>query len=61
MEFLCEVCTKLLIEGHAINNPNLDEIDKILNDYVTSKIRNSLYMQSIANLIWYMTINSKHI
>ena len=37
MELHCEVCKKLIIEDHTINNPNVDEIDKILNEYVTSQ------------------------
>ena len=39
MELLCEVCKKPNIENYTINNPNLDEIDKLLNDYVTSQNR----------------------
>ena len=37
MEHLCEVCKRLFIKNYTINNPNLDEIAKILNDYVTSQ------------------------
>ena len=36
MELLCKVCNKVFFENYTINNPNLDEIDKILDDYVTS-------------------------
>ena len=52
MEFLCEVCKKLIIENYTINNPNVEEIDKILNDYVSSQNKQFyIYMQSIANSI----------
>ena len=36
MEFFSKVCDKFSIENYSINKPNLDEIDKILKDCVTS-------------------------
>ena len=35
MELSCKVCNKFIIDNYTITNKNLDEIDKILNDYVT--------------------------
>ena len=35
MVLLCEACKKPNMENYTINEPNLDEIDKILNEYVT--------------------------
>ena len=36
MELLCKVCNKFVIDNYTLNNPNLDDLDKLLNDYVTS-------------------------
>ena len=36
MELLCKVCNKFVVEKYTINNPNLDETDELLNEYVTS-------------------------
>ena len=33
---LCKACNKFVIDNYTMDNPNLDEIDKRLNDYVTS-------------------------
>ena len=52
MDFLSKVCEKFVIENYTINNPNLDEIDKILNVYVNSYNKKfDIYMPSIANSI----------
>ena len=52
MEHLCEVRKKHIFEDQPNNNPNLDEIDKILNEYVTSQNKKFyIYMQSISNSI----------
>ena len=40
MELLCKVCNKFVNNNYIVNNPNLDEIDKMFNDYVTSYIKN---------------------
>ena len=40
MELLCKVCNKFVIDNYTIDDPNLDEIDKMLNDYVTSYNKN---------------------
>ena len=47
MELFCEVCTRLIIEGYTISNPNIDGIQKILNEYVTSHNK-SLYIYAIS-------------
>ena len=32
MELLCKVCNKFVIDNYTLNNPNVDDLDKILND-----------------------------
>ena len=36
MEYLCQTCHEFFYDEYSINNPNLNDIDKILNNYVTS-------------------------
>ena len=36
MEYLCQTCDEFIHDGYSINNPNLKDIDKITNSYVTS-------------------------
>ena len=41
---LCKACNKFVIDNYIIDNPSLDEIDKILNAYVTSyNKKNNIY------------------
>ena len=56
MVLLCEACKKLIIENYTINEPNLDEIDKILNDYVTSQNKN-FYIYAI-NCEFYLVLDN---
>ena len=36
MEYLCQTCDVLIHDEYSINNLNLNDIDKIINNYVTS-------------------------
>ena len=36
MDYLCQTCDKFIYDNYCINNPNLNDIDKIINNYVTS-------------------------
>ena len=36
MECLCQTCDEFIYNEYSINNPNLNDIDKIINNYVTS-------------------------
>ena len=36
MEYLCQTCDEFIHDEYSINNPNLNDIDKIINNYVTS-------------------------
>ena len=36
MDYLCRTCDKFSYDNYSINNPNLNDIDKIINNYVTS-------------------------
>ena len=36
MEYLCQTCDEFIYDEYSINNPNLNDIDKIINNYVTS-------------------------
>ena len=36
MEYLCRTCDEFIYDEYSINNPNLNDIDKIINNYVTS-------------------------
>ena len=39
MDYLCETCDEFTYDKYSINNPNLNDIDKIINKYVTSYIK----------------------
>ena len=32
MEYLCQTCDEFIYDEHSINNPNLNAIDKIINN-----------------------------
>ena len=36
MEYLCQTCDEFIYDEYSINNPNLNDIDKKINNYVTS-------------------------
>ena len=36
MEYLCQTCGDFYYDEYSINNPNLNDIDKKINSYVTS-------------------------
>ena len=36
MDWLCRTCGQFIYDEYSINNPNLNDIDKIINNYVTS-------------------------
>ena len=36
MEYLCQTCDDFIYDEYSINNPILNDIDKIINNYVTS-------------------------
>ena len=36
MDWLCQTCDQFIYDECSINNPNLNDIDKIINIYVTS-------------------------
>ena len=36
MDCLCQICDQFIYDEYSINNPNLNDIDKIINNYVTS-------------------------
>ena len=36
MDCLCRTCDQFFYDEYSINNPNLNDIDKIINNYVTS-------------------------
>ena len=36
MDCLCRTCDQFIYDEYSINNPNLNDIDKIINNYVTS-------------------------
>ena len=36
MDYLCQTCDEFIYDNYSINNPNLNDIDKIINNYVTS-------------------------
>ena len=36
MDCLCRTCDQFNYDEYSINNPNLNDIDKIINNYVTS-------------------------
>ena len=36
MDCLCQTCDQFIYDEYSINNPNLNDIDKIINNYVTS-------------------------
>ena len=57
MELLCEVCKRLIIENYTISNPNLDEIHRILNEYVTSQNK-KFYINAI-NCDFYVVSDNK--
>ena len=35
MDYLCQACDEFIYNEYSINNPNLNDIDKIINNYVT--------------------------
>ena len=35
MDDLCRSCDEFIYDEYSINNPNLNNIDKIINNYVT--------------------------
>ena len=35
MDCLCRTCDQFIYDEYSINNPNLNDIDKIINNYVT--------------------------
>ena len=36
MDYLCQTCDEFIYDNYSINNPNLNDIDNIINNYVTS-------------------------
>ena len=36
MEYLGQTCDEFVYDEHSINNPNLNDIDKTIDNYVTS-------------------------
>ena len=36
MDYLCQICDEFLYDEYSIDNPNLNDIDKITNNYVIS-------------------------
>ena len=40
MEYRCQTCEEFIYDEYSINNPNLNDIDKIINNYVTSYNKN---------------------
>ena len=36
MDYLCQTCDEFIYDNYCINNPNLNDFDKIINNYVTS-------------------------
>ena len=36
MDYLCKTCDDFIYDEYSINNPNLNDVDKIFNNYVTS-------------------------
>ena len=36
MEYLCQTCDEFIYDEYSINNPNLNDIDKIIKNYVTT-------------------------
>ena len=36
MEYLCQTCDEFIYDEYSINNPNLNDIDNIIDNYVTS-------------------------
>ena len=34
MDWLCRTCDQFINDEYSINNPNLNDIDKIINNYV---------------------------
>ena len=36
MDWLCRTCDQFIYDEYSINNPNINDIDKIINNYVTS-------------------------
>ena len=36
MDYLCQTCNEFIYDNYSMNNPNPDDIDKIINNYVTS-------------------------
>ena len=36
MDYLCQTCDDFFYDNYSINNPYLNDIDKIINNYVTS-------------------------
>ena len=35
MDYLCKTCDEFIYDNYSINKPNLNDIDKIINNYVT--------------------------
>ena len=40
MDYLCQTCDEFIYDEGSINNPNLNDIDKIFKNYVTSYNQN---------------------
>ena len=36
MEYLCQTCDEIIDDEYSINNRNLNDIDKVINNHVTS-------------------------
>ena len=36
MDYLCKTCNEYIHDSYSINNPNLNDIDKYFNNYLTS-------------------------
>ena len=43
---MCKLCNEVIYDNYSINNPNLNDIDKIINNYVTSYNKNLIYIPS---------------
>ena len=40
MDYLCRSCDEFIYDNYSINNPNLNEINKRINNYVTNYNKN---------------------
>ena len=55
MDYLCQTCDEFIYDNYSINNPKFNNIDKIINNYVTSY--NKKFDINSTKCVFYLVFN----